>query len=99
MRFNFFAILRRRWKQKSFKTAITRAHTSFGLTDDTEGRAAGQPMRQRPSGWIRENSFRDRAPGVRRIEAQRLNPPALPAGSRSSRGTTPNISFRFFPLD
>jgi len=47
----------------------------------------------------RENSFQDRALAVHRSETRRLNPPALPAGSRSSRSTPPNLSFRFFPVD
>ena len=44
-------------------------------------RHRGQPRRQCLPGWIRENSFRDRTPGVHRIETRRLNRPALPAGA------------------
>jgi hypothetical protein len=40
-----------------------------------------QPMRRYRSGWIRENSFQDRALDVHKIETHRLNHPALPAGA------------------
>jgi hypothetical protein len=38
-------------------------------------------MRQCRQGWIRENSCRDQALGIHRIETQQLNRPALPAGA------------------
>jgi hypothetical protein len=44
-------------------------------------RRHGLPMHQCLLGWIRENSFRDRTFGVRRIETRRLDRPALPAGA------------------
>ena len=48
-------------------------------------RRHGLPMRQCPVGWIRENSFRDRAFGVRRIETRRLDRPALRADAGASK--------------
>ena len=86
----FYAVINRKGK------ACTQAAMIQKLWHERHRR---QPMRQCPRKWIRENSFRDRELGVHRIETRRLNRPALPAGSRSSRSTAPNISFRFFPLD
>jgi len=54
-------------------------------------------MRQCPLGWIRENSFRDRAFGVRRIETRRLARPILTSRSRNSwESFQPSAECKFF---
>ena len=80
----------------SFRNQKVQDNRKF-LPDDIQKlwreRRHGQPMRQRPSGWIRENSFRGLAFGAHRIETWRLNRPAL--RKDASRSTTPISAFAF----